>query len=213
MTAGHQLHILNPRQRELLEHFQPYLRGRILDIGCRDLNLARHLPSGCVYVGMDTGSGGTVRATGEGPFLPFKDRAVDVTLAIAVLEHVDDPYRLFGELARITRRTILINLPNLYELSYRIRYLLGLSPNGKYGLPPDPPADRHKWLLSHTEAARFVQAAADRHALTITRSFPSFRRYFRLFERLSLRWPNATVWESWWVLERSSAKPKPIPIR
>lgn len=47
----------------------------------------------------------------RGPFvvadasaLPFRDEAVDLTLAVTVLEFVSDPARVLDELARVTRR-------------------------------------------------------------------------------------------------------------
>lgn len=193
---------MNPRQAQLLRRFDPFIRGTLLDIGCRDRRLEAQLPAGTRYVGLDPIGDAHVRATGEALHLPFKDASFDTVLAVAVLEHVDNPHELLADAVRTSRQYVIGNLPNLYELTFRLRYLIGKPPNGKYGLPPERPTDRHKWLLSYSDARSFFASAAKRHGLKIVQESSSMRRWTLPFKPIRRKWPNAFVWEYWCVLEK-----------
>ncbi len=47
------------------------------------------------------------------PFLPFKEKSVDVSLACEILEHIPKSagYQLLGELERVSRRLIIVTSP------------------------------------------------------------------------------------------------------
>ena len=66
-------------------------------------------------------------------------------MALDVLEHTDDIYRANEELFRVARKNVIIALPNAYEVKGRLKFLIGRTLSGKYGLPLDPPSDRHRW--------------------------------------------------------------------
>lgn len=150
--------------RGVVSAFQNIWAGRVLDIGCRSGHLKDALwNSGkrVEYCGLDIYPPADVIADLE-KGLPFNDKEFDVVVALDVLEHTDDIYKAFDETCRVSRKFIVITLPNAYELKARIKFLLGLPLSGKYGLPPEPPADRHRWLFSFVEAKRFVQDRAKR---------------------------------------------------
>lgn len=50
--------------------------------------------------------------------LPLRDLEFDATIAIEVLEHIDELERLVAELARVTRHRLLVSVPNLEVLPY-----------------------------------------------------------------------------------------------
>lgn len=58
--------------------------------------------------------------------LPFGDGRFDLVLAIEVLEHVDDPVKALGEIARVARRDVVLSVPR--EPIWRIANLA----RGKY---------------------------------------------------------------------------------
>jgi hypothetical protein len=76
------------------------------------------------------------------------------------LEHLDNIHYAFDELCRVARRYVIIGLPNMYEWRFRVMFLMGKRLSGKYGLPVEPPQDRHRWLFSLKEARCFVQERA-----------------------------------------------------
>ena len=57
-------------------------------------------------------------------------------MALDDLEHTDKIYAAFAELARVSRRYVLVALPKAYEVASRVRFLRGQPLSGKYGLPP-----------------------------------------------------------------------------
>lgn len=98
----------------------PRRGGRVLDFGTGDGLVAAELASahGLDVVGLDTVD---YRLAKELPFhlyrggrLPFPDGAFDTTLSIFVLHHTDDPLFYLDELARVSRRTLVV-----LEDSYR----------------------------------------------------------------------------------------------
>ena len=92
--------------------------------------------------------------------IPLPDDEVDVVVALDVLEHTDGIHAALGEMCRVARRCIIVSLPNGNELSARLNHLRGRPISGKYGLPLDPPTDRHRWLFSMSEAQAFCRHRA-----------------------------------------------------
>lgn len=129
--------------------------GSILDVGCRSREMQKALTSKDIfYTGVDISGGGDLLADlGRG--LPFSDRSFDLVLALDVLEHTDDFHFAFSELCRVSRREVVISLPNAYDIGHRFRLLTGKPLGGKYGLPVSRPMDRHRWFFSMDEARAF----------------------------------------------------------
>ena len=142
-------------------------QGRVLDVGCRSKILQSVLANGSVrYHGLDLYAPADVIGNIE-QGLPFMDALFDTVVALDILEHTDNIYRAFAELCRVSHHYVLIVLPNAYEVTSRIRFMCGQPLSGKYGLPPEPPLDRHRWLFSWNEAKRFIQVLGPKHGLTI----------------------------------------------
>lgn len=148
----------------VIHAFPTIWQGSILDVGSRSGNfkevLCEYNP-GIRYIGLDLYPPADIIANLE-KGLPFGDKTFDAVVALDVLEHTDDIHRAFNELCRITRQFVVINLPNAYEMKGRIKFLLGRSLSRKYGLPSEPPRDRHHWLFSFSEARAFVRERAQR---------------------------------------------------
>ncbi len=146
----------------IVHAFPDIWTGRILDVGCRSGNLREVLHQHnepVEYCGLDLYPPADVIADLE-KGLPFKGKEFDVVVALDVLEHTDDIHKAFDEICRVARQFAVITLPNAYELKGRIKFLLGQRISGKYGLPVEKPADRHRWLFSFDEARNFVRVRA-----------------------------------------------------
>lgn len=142
--------------------FPQIWHGKVLDVGCRSGNLARVLAemgSNAHYVGLDLYPPATIVGNLEAG-LPFQDKAFDVVVALDVLEHTNDIYKAFNELCRCAQRFVVVTLPNMYEMKSRLKFLIGKRLSGKYGLPLEPPADRHRWIFTFEEARAFVHFRA-----------------------------------------------------
>lgn len=146
--------------RGIVQAFPGVWDGRVLDVGCRSGNLRGVLSKG-TYCGLDVYPPADVIGN-VGAGLPFKDVSFETVVALDVLEHTDDIYEAFRELCRVAREYVLITLPNAFEIKLRLKFLLGKQFSGKYGLPLEPPADRHRWIFSFQEAMAFTHAWAQR---------------------------------------------------
>lgn len=62
--------------------------------------------------------------------LPFPDKSFDVVLAIALIEHVVDPFALMDEIARVCRPggCVVLNTPNICYVKHAKDLLLGRLP-------------------------------------------------------------------------------------
>jgi len=136
-------------------------------VGCRSRELRDALPKETVnYLGLDLHPPADVVGSLE-KGLPFDAASSDTVVALDVLEHTDDIYNSFAELCRVARNHVLLALPNLYEISVRKRFLLGQRISGKYGLPTDPPNDRHRWIFTFQEALTFTHMMAKKSGFTV----------------------------------------------
>jgi SAM-dependent methyltransferase len=148
----------------------PYVwDGSVLDVGCRTGHLKVALTNKSArYCGLDLFPPANVLANLE-EGLPFGDASSDTVVALDVLEHTDNIHKTFGELCRVARRYVVIILPNLYELKHRMRFLLGQRLSGKYGLPLEPPNDRHRWLFSFEEARAFTHRMSPKYGFVVAK--------------------------------------------
>ncbi len=96
--------------------------------------------------------------------LPFDSNSFDLCSAFDVLEHLENFHLINSELYRISRKYVLIALPNspaeIVTSVLRNRQIDDLSLNygtfsKYYGLPLEPPQDRHKWWLYFQDIVRF----------------------------------------------------------
>ena len=92
--------------------YSTLLTGRILDVGADRCGLKRFLPPGTEY--LSVGLGGTVEVAVdlEREELPFPDGSFDCVLCLDVLEHLDNIHEVFDRLCALTRRYLIIALPN-----------------------------------------------------------------------------------------------------
>jgi SAM-dependent methyltransferase len=149
------------RSEFIARRFAPVLRGRVLDVGC-DRALLRQLVPGVDYFGIDVG--GTpdrVVDLEQENGVPFPDASFDCVVCSDVLEHLANCHHVFDELVRVARRHVVLSLPNNWTNARR-PVARGKGKIGHYGLPVEPPVDRHKWFFSLTEAEAFIRGRAAR---------------------------------------------------
>jgi len=140
--------------------YQPILRDRkILDVGTDECHLKQHPDEEASYWGIGLGGHPDQEVDLEKEGIPFPDNSFDCVLCLDVLEHLENIHRIFDELCRVTRHHVIISLPNPLGLLYhRLRfgdYLPGQLTKF-YGLPFEPPPDRHRWFFSNEEAEKFI---------------------------------------------------------
>jgi SAM-dependent methyltransferase len=186
--------------------------GSVLDVGCRDRRLARHLPPSTHYVGVDLAPPADVIANAEEP-LPFEDDSFDTVVLADVLEHLNDPHLALDEALRVARSAVVVLLPNIYTLYYRLRFLAGRLPGDKYAFSAERPGDRHRWLPSFEEAARFTRGRANEAGWIAAREYAYDKPFHRPAARLAY-WAARLVgspglW-SWEYVARLEPRSEPL---
>ncbi|MCW5553378.1 MAG: class I SAM-dependent methyltransferase [Verrucomicrobiae bacterium] len=196
------------RSEYISRRFQPLLQGKILDVGC-DMAVLKTLLPGADYTGVDIGGAPDIQVNLEqAGRLPFPDGTFDCVVCTDVLEHLENLHAMFGELCRVTRRHIVLSLPNNW-VNARVPIERGRGSFGKYGLPADKPADRHKWFFSLTEAAEFIQAQTAKYPMVCREMFATEKpRPFLVRAARRLRYPviehylNRYAHTVWALLEK-----------
>ncbi len=110
----------------------------LLDIGCRDGTLTEMYAAGHKVVGIDVDPDAVERARTKRGIdarrhdlnvqrLPFGDGAFDVVVAGEVLEHLQLPEVVVGEIRRVLRPggVFLGSVPNAFRLRNRLLFLMG----------------------------------------------------------------------------------------
>ncbi len=136
----------------------------VLDVGCRDTVLKSYLPKGTRYAGVDLfqndqGTVDYVQDLTKG--LPVDDQSWDVVTALDVVEHIDDMEAALSELWRVCGYRLIVVLPNMAHIWYRLNFLLRGRMNGKYDLVFPGRLDRHRWLTTVIQSDAYMRCFAE----------------------------------------------------
>jgi SAM-dependent methyltransferase len=195
------------RSRFVHERFARYLSGSVLDVGCFEAPL-RKLVAPAAYTGVDVAGDPDVTLDLEkAERLPFDDASFECVVCVEVLEHLDSLHRMFDELVRVSRRWIIVSLPNCWA-DARQPMDRGRGTFAHYGLPAERPEDRHKWFFNLTDAREFLEGGARRLDLDVEQMFVTEKPrsgVVRMLRRLRYpgdRYQNRYSRTIWTVLSR-----------
>lgn len=113
--------------------------GTVLDLGSGDgLLLSLLKNKGIEGVGLDLSEDGVSKANAKGlntkvfdfgnNKLPFTDNSFDTVVMLDILEHLYDPEALLKEAKRVSRRSVIVGVPNFSSLPARLQVLVGKVP-------------------------------------------------------------------------------------
>lgn len=110
----------------------------VLDLGCGDgLLLSLLKERGIIGKGLDISDEAVAKTRNRGfeasvfdfsDRLPFADKTFDVVVSLDVLEHLYNPENLLKEANRVSKRFVIIGVPNFNSLPARIQVLFGAVP-------------------------------------------------------------------------------------
>ncbi len=153
----------------IADKYAPLLRGSVLDVGCGTAPLRPLVATPARYLGIDINAHAADigldldDAARRGRGLPLDNASFDTVICTDVLEHLEHAHAIFDELCRVAAHHVIISLPNPL-LSLLLGMLDGSRGRMKfYGLPLDPPEDRHRWFFNFDEAVAFVTQRGARH--------------------------------------------------
>jgi 2-polyprenyl-3-methyl-5-hydroxy-6-metoxy-1,4-benzoquinol methylase len=140
----------------------------VLDVGCREAQLANYLSAGISYSGADLveGHSGKVKYVGDVSKMSISER-FDIVVALDILEHLESPSATFDRMVGWSKRHLLVSFPNTYDLKSRWRFILGGPLGGKYTFQEQEHLDRHRWLMNRAEIIDFYGAKAKKHKLSL----------------------------------------------
>lgn len=187
--------------------YAPILRGSVLDVGCDRAPLRGLVGDAGRYVGVDIDpAGGTdVVLNLEEHNLPFADRSFDTVLCTDVLEHLERCHAVFDELCRVASERVIVSLPNPVRNLVQGLFEGTAGVMKFYGLPVDPPVDRHRWFFGHDEAKAFLTERGGRRGFEVEQlDVECVGSYYWLDKqgRDVLDHPNVRGGTMWCVLRR-----------
>lgn len=167
------------KARYVWQKYQTTLNGRILDVGSDKCHLKKYLPDNASYIGIGLGGTPDIQIDLEKEDIPFENAHFDCVLCLDVLEHLNNPHHIFDELCRVSKQYVIISLPNCWMAAYSAFTGNHYSENQWtkfYGIPPEPPEDRHKWFFAPDEAEAFVRYRAEKNSFEVKQiDFEGFR--------------------------------------
>jgi len=207
MTPPVEYNTREERHRFLADRYSKHLTGSVLNIGGGgEKHLLRFLkPAEYLEVDIAGNPDLCFDLDAEYPW-PVEDNRFDAVICTEVLEHLNELHRAFSELVRISRRYVLVSVPNALPavFGYVTRRAVSLqdgTPQGIaygrfakfYGLPFERPEDRHRWFFTYSEARDFFHHGAATHGYRVVDEYATGARGFSLKGRL-VRAAVRTVW-------------------
>ena len=115
---------LLPNSDGVLGMVQGSSTGLVLDLGCADRWIEKHLPRQCSYIGLDYLATGKVLyeskpdVFADASCLPVRDATIDSVILLDVLEHLSRPDMALAEIHRVLRvgGSLIVSVPFLYPV-------------------------------------------------------------------------------------------------
>lgn len=130
--------------------------------------------------------------------LPEIDK-VDIITAIDVLEHLENIHKIFASLFLLSKKKIVISLPNMGHYKFRINYFLTGNLSGKYNFPEKKIFDRHRWIPTFKSINRFIETNVPKNWAIVEYNYIFERRRNYLFyyieKLLSKIFPSIFVYQ------------------
>ena len=203
------------RYEFIFKLFKNFIKNSVLDVGCSEGYLKKYLTDDIKYVGIDIeGEPDFIVDLEKEKLTMFKDKSFFIVICTEVLEHLNNLHAIFDELTRVSKKYIIISLPNSWFL-FKFPLVRGKSKTDFkfYGLPKNNPPDRHKWFFNYDQALEFVKYRAEKNNFMIKTYFPIPIHYksirnsildslFRIYFRKNYGYNNIHYSNFWALLER-----------
>lgn len=198
-----------------------YIGKSVLNIGGGgERFLEKYLPDNIEYKELDIDGIPDIKCDLEKDIpLNIDNNEFETLIATEVLEHLENPLEVLGEMSRLSGMFLILSLPNSWVMM-KSNLFSKTSDSGKfYGFPVEAPSDRHKWFFNAYEAESFYKEYASKNNLVIEELFhvgyyhknilKNFaRRFVSLFfgERVRKNLFSTSIWCVYSISEDSSGE-------
>lgn len=188
------------------------VRPTLLDVGCRGCELKRYVEDLADYAGVDLvqNSAGTVNFVIDvSRGLPLDNASFDYVVALDIVEHLDDFEGGLRELLRVSRKQLIVMIPNLAHMLFRAKFFFRGTLSGKYDMKYGMGKDRHRWLTTQAQCDKFMNDFARDHGLDVRTTWFNDSKKKHLFAsacRLIGLSPNLWVWSILYIFEKKPVK-------
>lgn len=177
----------------------------LLDVGCRDCKLKQYIGDLVEYKGVDLfqnpeGTVDLVLNVEDG--LPIADQAYDFVIALDLVEHLNNFQESLNELLRVSRRYLIIMLPNMAYAPFRKEFLFKgtfTELTDKYDLTygsAHREIDRHRWLTVIPQTDNYIKEFSVKNNLNLEIIWFTGSQKRLFFENLA-KFLNLSP--SWWA--------------
>ena len=171
-------------------------KGLLLDLGSRDQILKKFLPEKIIYTGVDVSTSNNDNIIFDlNQKFNFDNESFDFVTALDVAEHLDDPKIFLKECLRVSKKKVLIVLPNIAYYESRFRFLLKGNLGSKYHFSGNNKDDRHKWFTNFYLVKNFFEKNSVNFEIKkIIKQRNKLKPLFYLEKYLSKFFPNFFSW-------------------
>lgn len=130
---------LNENNEKVIQLLEGEKIKSILDVGCGEGNLLIELKKKRLNVqGIDISEEAlekakqrklNVKKADLDKGLPLNANSFDAVITVSVLQHLFEPQKLINEMQKVSKKLVIINVPNHFYWKYRIKYLFGKHPD------------------------------------------------------------------------------------
>lgn len=154
----------------------------IINLGSGGKNYLKKLKKNIKVIDVDISGEVDIKLNLEKKKIPFKKNSFDMSVALDTLEHLDNFHEVFEELKRVSKKYIIISLPNCFDVFFKIffnRRPKDFNQNGFYnkfyGIPINKPIDRHKWFFTVDDIERFFILKSKKDNYQVKFLFPKYK--------------------------------------
>jgi len=171
-------------------------KGLLLDLGSRDQILKKFLPEKIIYTGVDVSTSNNDNIIFDlNQKFNFDNESFDFVTALDVAEHLDDPKIFLKECLRVSKKKVLIVLPNIAYYESRFRFLLKGNLGSKYHFSGNNKDDRHKWFTNFYLVKNFFEKNSINFEIKrVIKQRNKLKPLFYLEKYLAKFFPNFFSW-------------------
>ena len=171
-------------------------KGSLLDLGSRDQILKKFLHEKISYTGVDISINGNNNLILDlNQKFKFNNESFDFVTALDVAEHLDDPKTFLKECLRVSKKKVLIVLPNVSYYESRFRFLLKGNLGSKYHFSGDNKDDRHKWFTNFYLVKNFFERNSENFEIKkVIKQRNKLKPLFYIENYLAKFFPNLFSW-------------------